>query len=152
MGTGDVTLDMNGWKKFASDFNILYQSDIHSGIMDSGAVIISDYWFPAGHLDHYYAIPYHHNLIVFGSLESIHHFAWLNDKRPRIKNGSDAYFVYPTNNYGPPNSDLKNDFVTIDDSILIPQFRSGKLVRNFVIYRMHHFHGDSASYLIPGIK
>ncbi len=152
LGTGDITLDMNGWKKFAFDFDTLYQADIQSGKMQSGAVIISDYWFPAGHLDHYCAVPFHRNLIAFGNLNSIHHFAWLNKIRPRLINGTDAYFIYPTNEYGPPKAKLKKAFRTVGDPVLIPQFRSRQLVRYFVIYRMRHFQGDSSDYLISGIK
>lgn len=152
LGTGDITLDMNGWKKFAVDFDTLYQSDIRSGSMNPNAVIISDNWFPAGHLDHYYALPFHRNLIAFGDINNTHHFAWLNKIRPRLIKGSDAYFIYPTNEFGPPKQILKSEFKTVEDSVLIPQFRAGKLTRYFVIYRMHYFSGDSSDYLIPGIR
>ncbi len=152
LGTGDITLDMIGWKKFASGFDSLYKTDIRTGMMKPGAIIISDYWFPAGHLDHYCAVPFHRNLLAFGNLNSIHHFAWLNKIRPRLIVGTDAYFIYPTNEYGPPNPNLKDAFVSVEDSVLVPQFRSGRLERYFVIYRMHHFRGDSSDYLISGIK
>jgi hypothetical protein len=152
LGAGDITLDMNGWKKFAIEFDTLYRTDIRTGIMKPGAIIISDYWFPAGHLDHYFAIPFHRNLLAFGNLNSIHHFAWLNKIRPRLMIGSDAYFIYPTNEYGPPKPDLINAFVSLDTPVFIPQFRTRQLVRNLVIYRMHHFKGDSSDYLISGIK
>ncbi len=152
LGAGDITLDMNGWKKFAIEFDTLYRTDIRTGIMKPGAIIISDYWFPAGHLDHYFAIPFHRNLLAFGNLNSIHHFAWLNKIRPRLMIGSDAYFIYPTNEYGPPKPDLINAFVSVDTPVFIPQFRTGQLVRYLVIYRMHHFKGDSSDYLISGIR
>ncbi len=152
LGTGDITLDMNGWKKFAVDFDTLYQSDIRTGRMKAGAAIISDYWFPAGHLDHYIAIPAHLNLITVGPLNNIHHFAWLNERRPRLPLGSDAYFVYPTNSYGPPSMNLRNEFKYVDDSLLVAQWRSGHMVRHFVIFRMHDFRGKDSDYLIPDIK
>lgn len=152
LGKGDITLDMSGWKSFARRFDSLYQADIKSGNMKPGATLISDYWFPAGHLDHYYGIPYHHNLLVFGPLNDIHHFAWLNQRRPRLKPGSDAYFIYPSNYYGPPRPGLKTEFAQVGDSIRIPQYRNGYCVRYFVVYRMHDFRGDSLDYLIPGIR
>ena len=151
LGKGDITLDMSGWKLFAAHFDSLVQSDLHSGMMKPGAVIISDYWFPAAHLDFYIGVPFHHNLLVFGNLNDIHHFAWLNQRRSRLTRGSDAYFIYPTNEYGPPKQKLKNEFVQVEDSILIPQFRTGIMVRYFVIYRMHNFQGDSSDYLIQGM-
>jgi Dolichyl-phosphate-mannose-protein mannosyltransferase len=152
LGTGDPTLDMTGWRSFTPQFESIYLADIKSGKMKPGSVILSDYWFPAGHLDHYLCKPFHHNLLVFGPLNNIHHFAWLNQRRPRFVRGSDAYFIYPSNYYGPPDSSLSRDFAFTEDSLLIPQFRRGIRVRNFVIYRMHDFRGDSLDYLIPGIR
>ncbi len=151
LGKGDISLDMSGWHQFALRFDSIYQADIRFGRMKSNAILISDHWFPAGHLDHYYGIPYQHNLLVFGPIRDIHHFAWLNQRRPRLNRGSDAYFIYVSNYYGPPGAALKNDFERVDDSLLIPQYRNGNPVRYFVVYRMHDFRGDSLDYLIPGI-
>jgi hypothetical protein len=120
--------------------------------MKPGSAMISNYWFPAGHLDHYLCIPNDHNLFAFGPLNNIHHFAWLDWRRPRIARGSDAYFIYPSNYYRPPDAALKSKFVLVEDSLMIPQFRGGVRVRNFVVYRMHDFRGDSLDYLIPGIR
>ena len=152
LGTGDPTLDMCGWKSFADQFESKYLEDIRTGKMKPGSYILSDYWFPAGHLSHYLCRPYHHNLLVFGPLNNTHHFAWLNRRVPSFARGSDAYFIYPSNYYGPPDPAFKRDFAFTEDSLLIPQFRSGIRVRNFVIYRMHDFRGDSLDYLTPGIR
>jgi 4-amino-4-deoxy-L-arabinose transferase-like glycosyltransferase len=151
LGKGDITLDMSGWAAFSEKFDSLYRSDVSTGKIKSGATLISDYWFPAGHLDYYYAGPKHQNLLAFGNLNDIHHFAWLNARRPRLKKGGDAYFIYPSNYYGPPSLKLKNNFELTEDSVLIPQSRMGNPVRYFVVYRMHDFKGDSSSYLFPGI-
>jgi 4-amino-4-deoxy-L-arabinose transferase-like glycosyltransferase len=151
LGKGDITLDMYGWHSFAISFDSLYRVDLAAGHMKENATILSDYWFPAGHLDHYYGIPYHHNLLAMGPVNDIHHFAWLNQRRPGLKKGSDAYFIYPSNYYGPPKVSLKNDFALVEDSISIPQYRSGIPVRYFVVYRMHDFKGDSLEMAVPGI-
>jgi Dolichyl-phosphate-mannose-protein mannosyltransferase len=151
LGKGDISLDMSGWNEFALRFDSIYRSDIDARRMKTDATIIADYWFPAGHLDHYYAMPFHRNLLAFGPIQNIHHFAWLNERRPRLTYGSDAYFIYPTNYYGPPGTTLRNSFEKIDDSLIIPQFRNGIKVRYFVFYRMHKFKGDSLNYLIRGI-
>jgi hypothetical protein len=139
LGTGDITLDMTGWKNFALRFDSLYRKDQQEGRMKSGALLISDYWFPSGHLDHYIGQPAHINLLAIGPLKDIHHFAWLNQRRPPLKKGDDAYFIYPSNYYGPPEDSLRSCFRSVEDSIIIPQFRMSKPVRNFVIYRMHDF-------------
>ena len=49
------------------------------------------------------------------------------------------------------NRPLRSDFALIEDSLLIPQFRSGIRSGILYVYRMHDFRGDSLDYLIPGI-
>ena len=137
MGKGDITLDMTGWKDFSREFDSLYVTDIRSGLMKPAASIISDYWFPAAHLDHYVAQPHQMNLLAIGPLQDIHHYAWLNTHRRQMKAGDDAYFIYPSNYYGPPKPSLTYCFERTEDSVLFTQYRSGKAVRNFVIYRLH---------------
>jgi hypothetical protein len=151
LGTGDPTLDMSGWKSFSGQLDSIYLDDVGRGKMKPGSFVLSDYWFPAGHLNYYFCRPYHRNLLVVGPLNNIHHFAWLNQRGARLPQGSDAYFIYPSNYYGPPDSALRANFILAEDSLLIPQFRSGIRVRNFVVYRMHDFRGDSLQYLTPDI-
>ena len=137
LGKGDITLDMTGWEGFSRRFDSLYLADMRSGAIKPGATILSDYWFPAAHLDHYLAQPYNLNILAIGPLQDIHHYAWMNGYRKQIKSGEDAYFIYPSNYYGPPKSSLKNCFERAEDSIVFTQYRSGRPVRNFVIYRLH---------------
>ncbi|MDP4252285.1 MAG: glycosyltransferase family 39 protein, partial [Bacteroidota bacterium] len=95
LGKGDITLDMTGWEGFSRRFDSLYLADMRSGAIKPGATILSDYWFPAAHLDHYLAQPYNLNILAIGPLQDIHHYAWMNGYRKQIKSGEDAYFIYP---------------------------------------------------------
>ena len=141
LGKGDPSLDLNGWKRFSVAFDSLYKQHEKSGIMKENAFILSDYWFPAAHLDYYLARPMHANFFAIGTLNAIHHYGWLNKERPELVKGSDAYFIYPSNYYGPPQESLRNCFRKVDDSLIVKQYRSGVPVRNFVIYRMHSYLG-----------
>jgi hypothetical protein len=141
LGKGDVTLDMSGWEQFSTKFDSLHKADITTGVMKENTFIISDYWFPAAHLDYYLARPLNMHLMAVGKLTDIHHYAWLNLKRPVLKTGSDAYFIYPSNYYGPPRTQLRNYFRRVDDSVVVRQVRSGVPVRNFIVYRMHDYLG-----------
>lgn len=141
LGKADVTLDMTGWEQFAINFDSLRKSDVAEARMKENAVLISDNWFPAAHLDYYLGRPLHLNMVVVGKLTDIHHYAWLNKTRPELEKGMDAYFIYPSNYYGPPREELKSRFRQVDDSIIVKQVRSHVFVRNFVIYRMHDYLG-----------
>ena len=141
LGSGDVTLDMVGWDQFSQRFDSLYRADANRGTMKPGAFIVSDFWYPAANLDFYVARPNHISLTAVGRLNNIHHYAWLNTERPALQPGADAYFIYPSNYYGPPKALLKGYFNQVDDSTVLTQYRSGVPVRNFVIYRLHGYKG-----------
>jgi hypothetical protein len=142
LGSGDVTLDMSGWKTFHGQFDSLYRRDSREGRMHQAAYILSDRWFPAGHLDYYLARPDSITLLVLGQINDIHQYAWRNQDRPPLRPGQDAYFIYPSNYYDPPHADLRNYFRLVEDSLVFTQYRGGNTaVRNFVVYRLHGYQG-----------
>jgi len=145
LGKGDVTLDLSGFREFANEFDSLYQMDAKSGIMKPHAILVSDYWFPAAHLDYYVAQP---NLIPFlaiGPLNNIHHFAWLNKTQSFLKPGDDAYFVVVSNYFNLPSKNLVQQFSSIMPPVIIPQMRGQTAVRNFYIYRLKDYKGQIQS-------
>jgi hypothetical protein len=141
LGRGDVTLDMVGWRSFSIEFDSLYQADRRSGRMQDGAMMLSDFWYPSAHLDYYVGRPNRIGFMAVGRMNDIHQYAFLNEHRPGLRFGEDAYFIYPSNYYGPPKDELKRYFGMVDDSLLMTQYRSGVPVRQFVIYRMHGYKG-----------
>jgi hypothetical protein len=142
LGKHDVTLDMNGWKQFGSQFDSLYRHDLTKGIMHKSTFIISDYWFPAAHIDYYVARRFGIRFLAIGDLTAIHHYAWLNKIRPFLKKGDDAYFITVSNFYNPPKQNLSHQFETVSDMAKITQYRLGVPVRNFFIYRFKNYQGN----------
>lgn len=141
LGSGDVTLDMNGWKNFGSQFDSLYHSDTKQGIMRNDAFLTADYWFPAAHIDYYAARKTGINFIAVGGLKAIHHYAWLNAERPSLKQGDDVYFVTVSNFFNKPSPSLTSCFTNVLPPATITQYRNGIAVRNFFIYRMKKYKG-----------
>lgn len=142
LGAGDLLLDFSGWKEFNVDFNKLYRSDTTMGKMKPNSFIISDYWFPAAHLQWYVADA---NLLPFkavGKLNDIHHYAWLNKAGVQLQPGDDAYLIHVSNYYGKPDSVLLNKFSNQSSAEEIIQYRNGRPVRKFYITRLKHFKGD----------
>ncbi len=152
LGAGDVTLDMSGWRNFSDRFEALRLNDVRMGRMKAGAVLLSAQWFPAAHLAHYVAEPASMSLWVVGSLHEIHHFAWLDSWQRPLRPGSDAYFIYPSNYKKPPDAAVRACFVQSDDSLRLPQYRSGVHVRDFVIFRLHGVDTGRLQALIPTIR
>jgi len=136
LGDGDPTLDMNGFKNFGNRFDSLYNKDFATGQMKSGAFLLSDFWFPAAHIDFYAAQPHKRNFMAVGDINSIHHYAWLNKLRPSLQPGDDAYFITVSNNLHAVPPQLTGRFEKEMPPVNIAQYRSGVVVRYFVIYRL----------------
>lgn len=140
-GARDVTLDMSGWRQFKKEFDRFVSHDSSNNNLPRAGYIFSDYWFPAGHLAFYVARPLKMHIIAVGSPFSIHHFASLNKMVPPLKNGSDAYYINISNFYNAPPATLVNMFQSASQPVLIPQTRSGAIIRYFYIYKLHNYKG-----------
>src|SRR6266542_716394 len=148
MGSGDFTLDLYGWKKFEFQFKKLFNEDIHDKQISPDAVLLSDKWFPAAHIDYYIAHILNMKLYAFGPLFDIHNFAWLNQLNGAIKCGTDAYYIAPSNFYSDPTPYFSQNFKSIEAPVIIHQYREGKEARRFYIYRMKYYTGG-LNYLLP---
>jgi hypothetical protein len=73
---------------------------------------------------------------AIGSLENIHHFAWLNQERKAPKIGDDAYCIVPSNNPFDVEKNYNSYFTTIEKPDTINQIRSNTMVRYFCIWRL----------------
>jgi len=141
LGKNDITLDMCGWRSFAQDFTKQFGG--------KPTVVLTDYWFPAGHLNFYLPEPF--QVMAVGPLQNIHQFAWINDIQRSLQPGDDAFYISVSNFYSPPGPVITNAFTSIEPVIKIPQRRSGKIVRYFYIYPLRDYRGGiPANGLIAG--
>lgn len=136
LGKGDFTLDMYGWTALRQEFKTLRTKDLRSGVMTPTAPIITDKWFPGGHILFYVGYPLHIPVVGVGSLYDLHKFAWLNRMEGYILKGADAYYITSSDSYEDPGKRYDADFKNITLAERIPAFRSGRLVRYWYIYRL----------------
>lgn len=148
-GKGDLLLDFTGWKVFAAGFDTLYRKDRARGVMRPAAFVLSDYWFPAAHLNWYLAAAHHYPFMAVGSISEIHQFAWLNRQRPSLKTGSDAYYITVSNYDRVPSGRLVESFNTNAGTVVLPQIRMGRVVRYFYITRLRYYKGGIGANGIP---
>lgn len=139
LGAGDFTMDLYGWQSFKKAFEELRNKDVATHSMHADAVVISNKWFPAAHLDYYIAHPLNMKLYAFGPLFDIHNFAWLNKENGAIKKGTDAYYISPSNYSSVPDSMYKKAFLVVEQPVIIHQYRNKVAVRNFYVYRMKNY-------------
>ncbi|MEP6466289.1 MAG: glycosyltransferase family 39 protein [Parafilimonas sp.] len=139
LGSGDFTVDLFGWNSFENAFAKLKNNDTATHTMRADAIIISNKWFPAAHLDYYVAHPLNMQLYAFGPLFDIHNFAWLNKQNGAIKKGADAYYISPSNYSSTPDSIYKKVFSVIEPPFIFHQYRNKVAIRNFYVYRMKNY-------------
>ena len=130
------TLDMSGWKTFSADFSALVQKDVTAGTMKANSPILTDKWFPGGHLEFYTSRASGLRLLGVGQLQDLHKFAWLNKVRKPLLPGDDAYVIVPSNLPFDPVAAYGKYFTKIEAPVVINQMRSGGIVRYFYVYRM----------------
>ncbi len=138
LGKYDFSLDMYGWDQIHDPFEKIVNSDLEQGLMDSNAVMISNKWFPAAHLDYYVANPMGMKLLCIGSLIDIHKYHWINNERGGFELGQDAYHLTTSTQYFEPNSKhhYKKYFRSIEAADTIKIHRKGKHVKNVFVFRM----------------
>ncbi len=129
------TLDLSGWDHFSTTFAGMVKDDIAQSRMQANAPIIIDKWFPGGHLEFYTSRATGLPVVAVGKLEDVHKFAWLNKHRP-LRIGQDAYAIVPSNLPLDVKRAYGDYFTSIDMPVIIPQKRSGGIVRYFYVYRM----------------
>jgi 4-amino-4-deoxy-L-arabinose transferase-like glycosyltransferase len=139
LGDGDFTLDMYGWDSLKKDLQQIFQRDLQTNTMAGDAVIISNKWFPAAHIDYYIALPLQKDVIAIGDTSDIHQYAWINKERKILQAGDDAYCIVPSNNYFDVRAVYAAYFATILNPLVIEQKRSGTTCRYFYIWRLKNF-------------
>lgn len=138
-GSGDFTLDMHGWRELETRFFRIKTTDESTGRMKKEAVILSNKWFPAAHLEYYVAKPLKMQLIATGRVEDIHHYNWINKERSPLSYGDDAYCIVPSNNYIDAAAVYSSLFSTFTDPEIIDETRNGKICRRFYLWRFRNY-------------
>lgn len=128
----DVTLDMYGWRKFAPEFDSLLVSKGVDLKTDEVAIVCSK-WFPAAHVDYYYAYPRGIDLYALGTIEQIHKYHWINQYRRSICNHSRFFYITTSQNFQAPDYLKLHHFTEAKGSDTIQVFRHGRLAKTFYI-------------------
>jgi 4-amino-4-deoxy-L-arabinose transferase-like glycosyltransferase len=140
-GKGDITLDLYGWKTLAQELKPFIEKDQNSGL--KADVIVSNKWFPAGHIDYYVAQPLQLQLFALGDLHQIHHYAWLQKDAELLKPGDRAYFIGFSNGVQAPDSLIRSSFNSVSEPRVVQQVRQGRPTRNVYLYLLEGYLGNN---------
>jgi hypothetical protein len=128
-GSGDFTLDMYGWEASSQSIRDTLQQ---RGL--SQLPIVSDNWFPAGHIDNFICRPAKIPFYCIGNIEQIHQYQWINAKRGDWSKYDSVVTIVPSNYFRDPKVYLSKFYSKIDLITSVEEFRSSKKTRNYFIY------------------
>jgi len=135
LGTGDLTLDMYGWKEAGKQFDSIYESDINKGIMPKGSPVVCYKWWGA-HQEYYFCRPRGIQMIGLGDMNNLHEYMWMNKKRKDYVNFASAYCIEPSDELYDVYSQYHNYYNQIDSVATIKIARGDKPAHDFYIYRL----------------
>jgi hypothetical protein len=135
-GQGDATLDMFGWKQLGDKMEIIWKEDDRNNVMRNNSVVITNRWYPAGHLDFYVCKPNGRNLLAWGDTMDIHQYCWINPTRKQLKTGDDAYCITPSNNTLDVEQVYGHLFKSILPADTIALFRNGDTAKLVFVHRL----------------
>lgn len=136
IGNKDFSLDMGAWVMIGEAIKETVDKDLKQGGMSSEAKILTFNWFPGAHLDYYYALPNHRDLLVMGDYTRQHEYLRINQLRGNLAIGADAYYITTSNSFDAPKPELLNKFEQVSEREVLPVKMLGKTVINVFIWRM----------------
>jgi len=135
LGRGDVTIEKYGRKEAGKAFANLYQQEVSKGIMPANAPVVYYKWW-AAHIEYYFCRPYGINMISLGDIGDIRQYMWINNERKDKVNFSNAYCITPSDDIDDVMAHYSPYYSRIEQVNVIKNYRGGKPVRNFFIYRL----------------
>lgn len=134
----DPTLEMYGWTYIGTRFESIKEDTEYSQKADKDTPVLADNWFDAAHLDYYVALPNNSEVMVWGSLDRIHKYAWINKTRGGFESGMDFWYISFNG-----SQDIKK---------FHPFFKDIEFIDNFSIYRSNNKAKEVHVFLLKGLK
>lgn len=134
----DFSLELYGWDFLNDEFVKLAKQYEKEGLMQKGAPILASRWFPAANYEYYIERKSpQHVVYAYGDTIDIHEYAWINNKKPIINKGSDAYYLTSSIDYRPLGTMTGIAFEQYSTPDTIRIYRCNKNVYDFYVYRLN---------------
>jgi 4-amino-4-deoxy-L-arabinose transferase-like glycosyltransferase len=134
IGQGDVTLDRYGWKQSGESFARMYQDEVANGMSPATPVICPTWW--GSHVEYYFGRPANATVIGLGTVQSLHHYAWLNAKRLPGVDMDTAYCIVSSIEDTTTATSISHFYRQKELAATIPVYRGGKPASNFYVYKL----------------
>jgi hypothetical protein len=131
LGTGDISLDVYGWKDAGEAFAGIYKKDVAAGRIPAGTPVVAAYWWGA-HLEYYFCRPAGIPFRAVGPVPDIREYHWRNAVYKDKPVTDVAYSVLASDeHYGlPPGYSSAQALYRIEIA------RGGRPAHAFTVYRL----------------
>lgn len=126
----DITLELFGWKQVNRGFQKIYDS--HPEL--ESTTLLGAKWYPASHIDFYVAHPQNLKMLVYGSINQIHQYYWINKIRGELQNGEDCWYITTERYFQDPEMYFKKSFETMQKIDTFTIYRRDKEVELIYVY------------------
>ncbi|WP_068471622.1 glycosyltransferase family 39 protein [Saccharicrinis aurantiacus] len=132
-GKKDFTADISVWREL--------ENTLSDYIETGGTIKTNIYthnWFPAAHIDYYFAHRNNIDLYVVGNPNHLHQYIKINQTRGQIQSGSDAYFISTSHHYSELPEDLISRYTQVSLPQIIPIHRNNRKRVNLFLWKLSH--------------
>ena len=137
LGLTDFSTQLYGWRQLGTKVDQVLENDLKKNSADKNSPILTFRWFPAANLDYYVARPVSRKVYALGTLERIHKYYWINNKRGTLRKGTNAYYIGLSDDFNDPKSLYGEMFDSISPADTLKIFRGKELIREAYVYRLY---------------
>ena len=133
----DFSTQLYGWKQLGAKVDQVLENDAIKDHAYKNSPILSYRWFPAANIDYYVARPIGRKVYALGTLERIHKYYWINNKRGTLRKGINAYYIGLSDDFNDPKILYSHLFDSISAPDTLKIFRGKDLIRDAYVYRLY---------------
>jgi 4-amino-4-deoxy-L-arabinose transferase-like glycosyltransferase len=134
LGRDNFAVDISLWDDIGAALQAELAKDSASG---AESVLLTYNWFPAAHLDYYYAYAHRLKLYALGAPNNQHQYQRINALRGSIPRGATAYYITTSHYHKPPNEALLGRFARTSEPQIITIDKQGQAAVNVFVWKLN---------------
>ena len=139
IGKNNFAVDLGHWENIAYEIkDCIQKHNLNETEISSTNYILTHNWFPAAHIDYYYALPNKMKLYVLGNYKKQHEYLKINKLRGAIPTESSAFYITTSNYFQRPDNKLLDKFESFNKLETIPLEIKGKTIANIFIWKLNN--------------
>ncbi len=136
LGRDNFAVDISLWNEIGAALEEALAEDSLAVSAASKPVLLTHNWFPAAHLDYYYARANQAKVYVLGPPDKQHQYRRINALRGDIPRGTTAYYITTSHYHQPPDQGVLDHFERTSGPRIITIRKNGRAAVNVFVWRL----------------